>query len=575
MKSQLDTAHKATAPILDESSQLMKRREQIESKANLLKQFKSHFILTEEEVNRLTLPSEPIDDHFFATLSKTKKIQRDCELLLGFESQVLGLELMEKSSKYLNAAYQKLYKWIQREFKNSNLETPQLNTSMRRALRFLSERPSLFQSCLEFFAEARERMLVDSLHLALTGETPSGETDPTVKPIEMAAHDPLRYVGDMLAWTHSATVGEKESLEALFISEGEELAKGLKAGRENEPWSLVSNEDEIIPEFDPHATLNELVDRNLSGVTRALHRRIEQAVQTNEDIIPAYKLANLVAFYRTLFSKILGEKSNLLGCLENIESEAQRQFRSLIRDYIAALQSDFLHPPSDLGAPPFLQDALGQLVAIMNIYETSIDRPEDRETDFKPILAEALDPFIAGCESVAQGMRSLDKRIFLTNCKLAVIGALRPFEFTQGRVKALQEGMEGDLQDLKDGQVAFLCKGSGLDDIFNAVAPFDVPLEDPQAVASLPQLQPDSLAAASQTLDDFLPSALLDTVQNLRSIQDSSLARRLTEEASGIFCGKFEHLEKLLKAVDEATGSEVRLCDCLPRTSEEIRVLLS
>lgn len=575
MKSELNTAHEGTAPILRETSQLMKRREEVDVKANVLKRFRSHFVLTEDEINRLTLPSEPIDEHFFATLSKTKKIQRDCELLLGFEEQVLGLELMEKSTKYLNTAYQKLYRWIQREFKNSNLETPQLNTSMRRALRFLSERPSLFQSCLEFFAEARERMLFDSLHLALTGEGPSGQTDNTVKPIEVAAHDPLRYVGDMLAWTHSATVGEKESLEVLFISEGEELAKGLKAGRDNEPWSLVPTEDDALPDFDPRETLNELVDRNLGGVTRTLHRRIEQAVQTNEDIIPAYKLANLVGFYRTLFSKILGPKSHLLECLGNIESETLRQFRSLIRDYIAALQSEFLHPPPDLGAPPFLQDALGQLVSIMNIYETSIDRPENREADFEPVFAEALDPFLAGCESVAQGMGSPPKQIFLTNCKLAVIAALRPFDFSRGRVKALQEGMGGDLQELKDGQLAFLCKGAGLDGIFDAVAPFDVPLENPQTLASLAQLQPESLVAASQTLDDFLPSALLDTVQNLRSIQDSSLARRLTEEATEIFCGRFEHLEKLLKAVDGAATSEVQLCDCLPRTSGEIRVLLS
>ena len=225
MKSELDIAHQGTAPILQETSQLMERREEVAAKSDVLDRFRGHFILTEDEINRLTLPSEPIDEHFFATVSETKKIQRDCELLLGFEEQVLGLELMERSSKYLNTAYQRLYKWIQREFKNSNLETPQLNTSMRRALRFLSERPSLFQSCLEFFAEARERMLFDSLHLALTGEGPSGATDNTVKPIEMTAHDPLRYVGDMLAWTHSATVGEKESLEVLFISEGRSLPR--------------------------------------------------------------------------------------------------------------------------------------------------------------------------------------------------------------------------------------------------------------------------------------------------------------------------------------------------------------
>lgn len=575
MKSELNAAHEATDPILRESSLLMERREHLDRKSDVLKRFKGHFVLSDEEMNRLTLPSEPIDDHFFATLSKAKKIQRDCELLLGLEEQALGLELMETSSKYLNTAYQKLYKWLQREFRNSNLETPQLNTSMRRALRSLSERPSLFQSCLEFFAEARERMLLDSLHLALTGEGPSGTTDSTVKPIEMAAHDSLRYVGDMLAWTHSATVGEKESLEVLFISEGDELAKGLKAGRENEPWTLVPVEGSEQPDFDPHATLNDLVDRNLNGVTRALHRRVEQAIQTNEDVIPAYKLANLVGFYRTLFSKLLGPQSHLLECLQNIESEALRQFRSLIRDYIAALQSEFLHPPPDLGPPPFLQDALGQLAAIMDTYEASIDRLENKEADFEPILAEALDPFLAGCESVAQGMGPPPKQIFLTNCKLAVISVLQSFDFTRIRVEDLQGGMASDLQSLKASQLAFLCRGAGLDRTFEAAAPFDVPVEDPQALASLPQLQPESLAAASQTLDDFLPSAFLDTMHNLRSVQDSSLSRRLTEEAIEAFCGKFEHLETLLRAVDDAADNEVRLCECLPRTSGEIRVLLS
>ena len=32
----------------------------------------------------------------------------------------------------------------------------------------------------------------------------------------MHAHDPLRYIGDMLAWVHQAVAGEKEFLESLF-----------------------------------------------------------------------------------------------------------------------------------------------------------------------------------------------------------------------------------------------------------------------------------------------------------------------------------------------------------------------
>ena len=90
------------------------------------------------------------------------------QVLLGGENQRLGLEIMEQSSKQLNMAYQKLYKWIQKEFKSLNLEDPQINVSIRQALRVLAERPSLFHSCLDFFAEAREYILSDAFHYART-----------------------------------------------------------------------------------------------------------------------------------------------------------------------------------------------------------------------------------------------------------------------------------------------------------------------------------------------------------------------------------------------------------------------
>ena len=36
------------------------------------------------------------------------------------------------------------------------------------------------------------------------------------RPIEMNAHDPRRYIGDMLAWVHQALASEKELLISLF-----------------------------------------------------------------------------------------------------------------------------------------------------------------------------------------------------------------------------------------------------------------------------------------------------------------------------------------------------------------------
>ena len=36
------------------------------------------------------------------------------------------------------------------------------------------------------------------------------------RPIELHAHDPQRYVGDMLAWLHQASASEKESITQLL-----------------------------------------------------------------------------------------------------------------------------------------------------------------------------------------------------------------------------------------------------------------------------------------------------------------------------------------------------------------------
>lgn len=47
---------------------------------------------------------------------------------------------------------------------------------------------------------------------ALTRGGPGG----LPRPIELHAHDPTRYVGDMLAWIHQAMAGEHEFLSSLF-----------------------------------------------------------------------------------------------------------------------------------------------------------------------------------------------------------------------------------------------------------------------------------------------------------------------------------------------------------------------
>lgn len=65
---------------------------------------------------------------------------------------------------------------------------------------------------LDEYRTSRRSILVRAFIDALTQGGPGG----TPKPIEMHAHDPKRYVGDMLAWLHQTIPSEKENLLILL-----------------------------------------------------------------------------------------------------------------------------------------------------------------------------------------------------------------------------------------------------------------------------------------------------------------------------------------------------------------------
>jgi conserved oligomeric Golgi complex subunit 6 len=65
---------------------------------------------------------------------------------------------------------------------------------------------------LTFLSGTRQATVLSTFIIALTCGGPSGYP----RPIELHAHDPLRYVGDMLAWVHQSIAVECEFLESLF-----------------------------------------------------------------------------------------------------------------------------------------------------------------------------------------------------------------------------------------------------------------------------------------------------------------------------------------------------------------------
>ena len=581
--------------MLEEASALLAQKNEAETKQQLLDAFNKHFVLSDDDLNHLTATNSGVDDQFFSLLGRLKRIHADCQVLLGYENQRLGLELMDRSSRHLNSAFQKLFRWIQSEFKILDLENPRMNASIRRALRVLAERPALFQNCLDYFAEARERNLSDAFYSALTGSNTQTD-DRTAKPMEYYAHDSLRFVGDMLAWTHSAAVSERESLEVLFISEGDEMAKGIQAGIESEPWLQESTEA-----FDGQRSLEQLVNRDLAGVSKALRLRIEQVIKSDEDSVTAYKVANLIDFYRVTFIRLLGSESTTLRVLTTLHDSAMQQYRTTMRDHASGLPTDPPLPaPPDLRPPAFLSDALARLTEIIKSFDSSFTPDESRDSAFASLLAESLDPFLSACNATVVSIDEPQASVFAINCLLAAKATLSASSSAStaaaSRISALDATVDSHTIALVDYQHDFFLHSSGL-------APLLAVLTDParehdrQPLRDLEPFKPRSLTAAAAALDEFLPSAVVDAGDNIAQLDNKNLASDITAQAAEAFCEDFDRVEEALLDADQEDGvtdgqvaaevgdqdqdqdaeheRQVSLRALFPRTSGEIRVLLS
>lgn len=594
MRSHIAAANRETGPCLEESSAMTAHKRQAEVKLQLLGAFTTHFTLSDDEVVALTSTAEPVTDAFFSALVRVKKIHDDSQLLLGSEDQQLGLEILDQSSKQLNSAFQKLFRWTQRELRTLDLENPQLSNSVRRALRVLAERPALFQSCLDFFAENRDHVLSDAFHAALTGGSSQHRiAGPALgKAIELSAHDPLRYVSDMLAWAHAATVGEHEALQILFISDADEISKNIKAGREREPWLQMNSaiEEDSVAAFDGKKALNELVDRDLAGVLRQLRQRVEQIIQSHEDATLAYQISNMITFYCSIFTAVLGQGSGIVQTLQPVTQKALEQFKTTMRDHIANIHSDMTTASSDLSPPGFFVEALQTLEGLMKSYDTSLASAKSGEgLGFQPVLEEAFDPYLAGCQNIAKKLASPKSEILAMNCMIMAKSTLKGNAFTEERISKMeQDTRELGEQLVRTVHMWFLSE-SGLEQLIESLEPFTSTgvSGQEQEIRKLAALQPEQLMDIAQQLDGFLPGAMEDARAFIGQLEDGRMVREICDKAADAFIDEFETAEGSLAALDEADMAgraqngvdeeeeEHLLRELFPRTSAEMKVLLS
>lgn len=295
---------------------------------------------------------------------------------------------------YQEGAYERLCRWVQAECRKlGDADNPEVSELLKTAVRCLRERPVLFKYCAEEVANMRHNALFRRFISALTRGGPGGMP----RPIEVHAHDPLRYVGDMLGWLHQALASEREFVLALL--DPDTVVDG-RPTEEQVSKTVQSDSGKI------ESDLIFVLDRIFEGVCRPFKVRVEQVLQSQPSLIVSYKLSNTLEFYSYTISDLLGRETALSSTLWTLKDAAQKTFFDILK-----IRGEKLlrYPPLvavDLSPPPAVREGVSILLEIIATHNGMMVPASEKKPDFDPVISALLNPIIQICELAAEAHKS-------------------------------------------------------------------------------------------------------------------------------------------------------------------------
>ncbi|KAA8521078.1 hypothetical protein F0562_011769 [Nyssa sinensis] len=557
----LNSCNATTGDIISTTERLKQELEITTQRQEIASCFLHDYQLSNDEINALR--EEDLNENFFKALSHVQEIHANCKVLLRTHHQRAGLELMDMMAVYQEGAYERLCRWVQAECRRlGDTDNPEVSELLKTAVRCLKERPVLFKYCAEEVANMRHNALFRRFISALTRGGPGG----LPRPIEVHAHDPLRYVGDMLGWLHQALASERE-LVLVLLDPDAVVDTGPTARR----FAKRSENNSGKTESD----LTFVLDRIFEGVCRPFKVRVEQVLQSQPSLIISYKLSNTLEFYSYTISDLLGRETALCNTLWVLKDAAQKTFFEILKTRGEKL---LRYPPLvsvDLSPPPAVREGVSVLLEIIETHDSMMVPASGKNPDFDPVISALLDPIIQMCDQAAEAHKSkgaiqssrrsrmssdpnqLSKssvdsilasgssvpssqisetpsKIFIINCLCAIQQPLLGHEVATEYVKKLGAMIDNHMQGLVEKEVDAILRRCGLS---NKMGHFHNSLNSEEA--PLAEIEDTSPASLSECLKAFfglvlgsegsLPEFEQMQVPKLRSEACVQVARSLAE----------------------------------------------
>jgi len=307
------------------------------------------------------------------------KQERAFERLYHFLHSRLDLAARSSSSSSSSSAL------VQSNIKiQDDMDETLLHPFIQRAIYVLRQVPAYYRHTLELIASSRRAEVTRKFLLALT----SGYDG--MAPMEMKAHDPVNYVGDMLAFVFRTLSVESELAKGLFVEQKMEEEESAEVAKEsNEQEGEKDDIDSIKKDDDmedyPTVTAMNVLNDVMSGVARPLRSRLshiiaslstrpeedgddhlalvgglheEEAGMARNRLASLYSICGLLFFYQSAVDKALKKLENLnltcggmvevsvgdqvnplVQCMKECLSEGAKGFAASVKVYVATLES--------------------------------------------------------------------------------------------------------------------------------------------------------------------------------------------------------------------------------------------
>ncbi|KAH8307738.1 hypothetical protein KR044_011752 [Drosophila immigrans] len=437
MKTDLETSKALTKDLIEQTNKMQQERERLEVHQQIAQAFLARFQLSVPEHQLLygNAKDAPIVADFFKVLDRVQSIHSDCRLLMQCGYQTAALDIMEEMTLHQEGALERLYRWTQNRCRN--LDNNEVGPLIVEAMSRLQDRPVLFKYVIDEYAIARRAVLVRQFIEALTEGGPGGNP----RPIELHAHDPKRYIGDMFAWLHQSIPNEKENLTLLFKK---------------------------CDKHDISEQMQKALGYIADGVCHPLKVRVETILSSEQDTIVLFTISNLLRFYQQIMRQVV-QGGTLEQCLIDLQQSSEQIYLNALAAQVRSVlqrpagTSLALEPPQrDLVPPASVARLLNILKEILSV-ATMVD---GRQADITKIVTCVIDPLLQSVQESAAHLPTVDMAVYLLNCLYHMQSTLAVFEYMDERVERLQAQSDAQLDTLTSEQASSLVANLNLGPIY-------------------------------------------------------------------------------------------------------------